>query len=464
MRQSCFRIFWILIVLGSLQSLEAQPSDKPNFIFILVDDMGWADVACMGETYFETPNIDALAKQGMKFTQAYSACTVCSPTRASFLTGKSPATLKVTDWIAGHQRPHAKLLPPDWTMHLPAGEVTIAKRLQSVGYATASIGKWHLGGTEFNPEKFGFDTNIAGFHKGSPASYSAPYQNPTLKDGPAGEFLTDRLTAEAIRFMEENQKKPFFIYLPHFAVHTPIQAKPEVTKKYAAKAQPTGKKINPEYAALVESVDDSVGNLMKALEKLKLTGRTYIIFTSDNGGLVNQTSNKPLRAGKGSAYEAGVRVPLIVRGPNIKPDTTNNTPVITADHYPTLLGLAGLKPEPDHVLEGVSLQPLLVSDGKLNRTNLYWHYPHYHPGGATPYSAIRDGDFKLIQFYEDGAFELYDLKNDPFETSNLVKSMPAKVQELNQKLELWRKQTGAQSPLPNPDFDAAKDGNNRKKA
>ncbi|MBA4147259.1 MAG: sulfatase [Verrucomicrobia bacterium] len=438
---------WVLIV-SSLR-IAAAENEKPNFIFILVDDMGWADLACYGEPYFETPNIDKLASQGMKFTQAYSACTVCSPTRASFLTGKYPATLKVTDWIAGHDKPNAKLVPPDWTLHLPKDEITIAQRLKSAGYATASIGKWHLGGPEFAPEKFGFDINIAGFHKGSPPSYFSPYNNPHLSDGPDGEYLTDRLTGEAIQFIEKNKTKPFFVYLPHYAVHTPIQAKKTVTEKYRNKPQPAGKKINPEYAALVESVDDSVGRLMTALDGLDLSRRTYIFFTSDNGGLARHTSNKPLRDGKGSVYEGGVRVPLIVRGPNIQ-QHTNDTPVITADFYSTILELAGLPHKEEHQVEGESLLPLLASNGKLKRTDLYWHYPHYHPGGATPYSAIRDGDFKLIQFYEDGAFELYNLKNDIGETQNLAVQMPAKVLELNRKLDLWRKATGAQSPLPNP--------------
>lgn len=423
--------------------------------------MGSADLGCYGEPYFETPNIDKLATQGAKFTQAYSACTVCSPTRASFLTGKYPATLKVTDWIAGHQRPHAKLLPPDWTMHLPKDEITIAQRLKSAGYATASIGKWHLGGAEFAPERFGFDLNVSGNHKGSPDSYFSPYKNVHLPDGPEGEYLSDRLTDEAIKFIEKNKSKPFFIYLPHYAVHTPIQAKKKVADKYRKKSQPPGKEINPEYAALVESVDDSVGGLMKALDELNLSSRTYLIFTSDNGGLAKQTSNKPLRDGKGSAYEGGVRVPLIVRGPGIHPHTIH-TPVITADFYPTILQLAGLPHSPEHEVEGQSLVPVLQASGALNRSDLYWHYPHYHPGGATPYSAIRSGDFKLIQFYETGAFELYDLKNDIGETKNLVNQMPPKVQELNQKLELWRKKTGAQSPLPNPNFKPEKETEKRK--
>ncbi len=449
----------LLVCVSLFFSAFASAAEKPklNFVFILADDLGWTDLSCYGSKFYETPNLDKLASQGMKFTQAYSACTVCSPTRASFLTGKYPARLHVTDWITGHKRPNAKLVPPDWTMHLPGDETTIAQVLKSVGYATASIGKWHLGDEEFYPKRFGFDENIGGFNKGSPPSYFSPYKNPFLIDGPDGEYLTDRLAEETVGFIKRNKDKPFFIYLPHYAVHTPIQAKPEVIEKYRKKIKPGDAQNDPAYAALVESLDDSVGRIMSALDDLKLAERTVIIFTSDNGGLIPKTSNAPLRVGKGSAYEGGVRVPLIVRWPGAaKPGSQSDAPVMSIDFYPTLLEMAGVTDAPNHTSDGENLVPLLKQSGKPKRTTLFWHYPHYHPGGATPYGAIRDGDFKLIQFYETGGFELYNLKEDIGETNNLAKKMGAKIGELNKQLDLWRRNVGAQMPLPNPNYDPTK--------
>ena len=421
----------------------ASAAEKPkfNFVFILADDLGWTDLGCFGSKVYETPNLDKLASQGMKFTQAYSACTVCSPTRASILTGKYPARLHVTDWIKGHQRPNAKLVPPDWTMHLPAEEKTLAQVLKSAGYATASIGKWHLGDEEFYPEKFGFDENIGGFNKGSPPSYFSPYKNPQLPDGPEGESLNNRLADEAVGFIERNKENPFFIYLPHYAVHTPIQAKPEVIEKYRKQINPGDAQNDPAYAALVESLDHSVGRIMAALDEMNLVERTVIIFTSDNGGLIPKTSN----------------VPLIVRWSGVvKPGSQSDTPVMTIDFYSTILEIAALPDVANHIPDGLSLVPLLKQKGELNRTTLFWHYPHYHPGGATPYSAIRDGDFKLIQFHETGDFELYDLKEGIGEKNNLVEQREPKVAELNRKLEVWRREVGAQMPLPNPNYSPAK--------
>lgn len=446
----------LLVFLCGALSLHAD-TPKPNFVFILIDDLGWSDLHCYGSEFHETPNIDRLASQGMKFTQAYSACCVCSPTRAAILTGKYPATLHVTDYIPGEKHPHAKLLPPDWTQHLPLNEITIAQRLKSAGYVTASIGKWHLGGPEFVPQKFGFDINIAGDHKGTPPSYFSPYNNPQLPDGRKGEFLPERLTAEAIKFMEKNKERPFFLYLPHFAVHTPIQPKPNVEKKYRKKLKPGLTQNDPAYAALVEAADDSVGRIMDALKRLKLADRTVVIFTSDNGGLTWKTSNAPLREGKATAYEGGVRVPLIVRWPGVvKAGSTCETPVISMDFYPTMLEIAGLANDTNQALHGESILPLLRQAGSIRQRELYWHYPHYHRAGATPYGAVRDGDFKLIQFYETGRFELYNLKNDLGETKNLVNDYPKKVGELNKKLDLWRKTFDAQMPLPNPNFDPVK--------
>ncbi|NOS69621.1 MAG: sulfatase [Verrucomicrobia bacterium] len=429
---------------------------KPNFIFILVDDLGWTDLGVQGSKFYETPNIDRLASQGMRFTQAYSACTVCSPTRAALLTGKYPARLHITDWIKGHVRPDAKLKVPDWTMHLPLEETTIAEALKHEGYATASIGKWHLGGSEFYPDKQGFDENLAGNDRGQPPSYFSPYGIPTLADGHKGEFLSDRLTDETLKFIERNKTKPFFIYLPHYAVHTPLMGKPEVIAKYKRKADPQNPQHNPVYAALIESVDDSVGRILQKLDELKLAENTVVIFTSDNGGLLQNdvTSNLPLRAGKGSAYEGGVRVPLFIKWPGItKPGSTCDTPAITPDYFPTMLDMAGLAAKKPRSLDGESLVPLLKQTGGLRKT-IFWHYPHYHPGGATPYSAIRDGDWKLIEFFEDNHVELYNLREDIGEQSDLATKLPDRANALRKKLHAWRTKVGAQLPTANPDYDA----------
>jgi arylsulfatase A-like enzyme len=430
---------------------------------MLVDDMGWTDIGCGGSKYYETPNIDQLAKDGMRFTDAYSACTVCSPTRAAILTGKSPARLQITDWIAGHERPFARLTIPEWTKYLPLEEETLAEKLKAKGYATASIGKWHLGGPAFYPEKQGFDVNIGGTDRGSPPSYFSPYGIATLSDGPKGEFLTDRLTSEAINFMEENKEKPFFIYLPHYAVHTPIQAKPEVVAKYQKKAPSRGHS-DPVYAALVESVDDSVGRLRAALEKLALRENTLFIFTSDNGGLshlVNAkgwsrgpTDNSPARLGKGSAYDGGVRVPFIAVWPEVIPQGEKcDVPVISYDVLPTVLAAVSGTEVKSQGIDGESLMPLLTQKDLIKRGAIYWHYPHYHPGSATPYSATREGDWKLIEFYEDSRVELYNLRRDPGETQNMAEVDGDVTERLLKQLHQWRADVGAHEPEGNPDFD-----------
>jgi len=427
----------------------SRAEEKPNFVVLLADDLGWADLGCTGSRLYETPHLDRLAAGGVRFAQAYSACTVCSPTRAALLTGKYPARLRVTDWIPGHARPKAKLRVPDWTKHLPPEEVTLAEALGAAGYVSASIGKWHLGGEAYFPEKHGFGANLGGSHRGQPPSYFSPYGIPTLPDGPPGEYLTDREGEEAARFIERNKDRPFFLYVPFHAVHTPLQAKKELIEKYQRKESAEGSgRFKPVYAAMIESLDAAVGRILEALEKSGVAGRTVVVFTSDNGGLVSSTSNRPLRAGKGSWYEGGVRVPLIVRGPGIGPaGSVRETPVITMDLYPTLLEMAGLKVPAGHVVDGMSLAPLLRGSGGLSRAALFWHYPHYHPGGATPYGAVRRGDLKLIESYEDGSLELYDLARDAGESENLA------ARELRDLLAEWRRSVGAQMPAPNPDYD-----------
>jgi arylsulfatase A len=443
---------------GLTPAAVAQPTARANIIFILVDDLGWTDLGCQGSKFHETPNIDRLAREGMRFRQAYSACTVCSPTRASLMTGKYPARLHITDWIKGHVRPKARLKVPDWTMHLPLQERTLAEALKEGGYATASIGKWHLGGPEFYPDKQGFDANLGGCDKGSPPSYFSPYGIPTLTDGPKDEFLSDRLTDEVLKFIGQNKTKRFFVYLPHYAVHIPLMGKSNVVAKYTAKANPQSPQHNAKYAALVESVDDSVGRILRKLDELKLAENTIIFFTSDNGGLVlnNVTRNLPLRAGKGSAYEGGVRVPLFVKWPGVtQPGSVCDAPVITPDYYPTMLDLAGLKPAKQQIVDGESIVPLLRQAGALSRSSICWHYPHYHPGGATPHGAIRDGDLKLIEFFEDNHVELYNLREDISEKNNLATELPDQAKRLREKLAAWRQEVAAQMPTVNPDYDPA---------
>lgn len=435
-------------------------------MLILIDDMGWTDLGCYGSKYYETPHIDQLAREGMRFTQAYSACTVCSPTRAALLTGKTPARLHITDWIAGHVPQNGRLAIPNWTQHLPLEEETLAERLKTRGYATASIGKWHLGEAEFGPTKQGFDINLGGTDKGSPPSYFSPYKIATLKDGPKDEFLTDRLTEEAVNFMEKNKSRPFFIYLPHYAVHTPIQGKPDVVAKYQAKAADKGHS-NPVYAALVESVDDGVGRLRAKLQELNLAQNTIFIFTSDNGGLANQvtpqgwtrgpTDNSPARLGKGSAYEGGVHIPLIITWPGVvQPGSTCDVPVISYDHVPTLLAATQTPLKDKQVVDGESLLPLLGQTDTLAREAIHWHYPHYHPGSARPYSAIREGDWKLILFHEDNHVELYNLKLDPGEADNRASFDSVKAMQLREKLLNWLETSGAQIPEKNAKYDPDK--------
>lgn len=429
----------------------AQDKKKPNIVFILIDDMGQRDVGCYGSKIHETPNIDRLASQGMLFTDGYAACPVCSPTRASIMTGKYPARLHLTDWIAGHEKPKARLKIPEWTKYLPLPETTIAEGLKKAGYVTASIGKWHLGGEGYLPEAQGFDVNVAGDNHGQPPSYFSPYKL-NMKEGADGEYLTDRLTEEALRFMENNKGKPFFLYFPNYAVHTPLQAKKEIAAKYLEKNLPEKGQNNATYAAMVQSVDENIGKIIKKLDELGIADSTIVFFMSDNGGLEEVTSNAPLRAGKGTLYEGGIREPWIVKWPGVvKPGSICNVPVISTDFFSTIMEMAGARPDQAKTADGLSIVPLLKGTGSVEREALYWHYPHYHitnPGGA-----IRCGDFKLIEYYEDGTLELYDLKNDVGEKTDLAGKMPDKAAELRKKLDDWRKAVGAQMPTPNPDYD-----------
>jgi len=452
-------------LLGGAAGLAAQRRRPPNIVFILADDLGWTDLGCFGSSFYQTPNIDRLARQGMRFTSAYAACPVCSPTRASILTGKYPARLHLTDWIPGRTPPGVKMRVPEWTPYLALKEVTIAEALQAAGYVSASIGKWHLGSEEHCPEKQGFAVNFGGNHLGSTPSYFYPYKIPNIRDGKSGEYLTDRLTDEALAFIGSSQSRPFFLYLAHYAVHTPIEAKSEATARYRDRVRPGQAHSHPEYAAMIQSVDESTGRVMRKLEELGIAGDTMVIFTSDNGGVVGRrhiTSNEPLREEKATLYEGGIRVPLVVRWPGVvKPGSVSDTPVTSVDYFPTLMETAGAPAPSEGAADGASLVPLLRGRGELQRSSIYWHYPHYNfhqPLIATrPCGAVRKGDFKLIEFYEDGFVELYNLREDIGERKNLARSLSDKADEMRRDLDAWRKSVSAQMPIPAPEnYDPAK--------
>ena len=446
----------LLIAAPSLRAAE-----RVNVVVILADDLGWADLGCYGSKYHKTPHLDQLAADCARFTQAYAAAPVCSPTRAALMTGKFPARLGVTDWLPGRpDRPDQKLRRPTLAQELPASETTLPAALKAAGYVTGHFGKWHLGGKEAGPRERGFDVNIAGDQSGSPLSYFAPFKNaagrfmPGLETAPDGEYLTDRLTAEAEKFIETNRDKPFFLYLSHYAPHIPMKAKAELIAKY--KAGLPGEQGNPIYAAMLEILDESVGRVVKKLDDLKLTDCTMVVFTSDNGGLCTTegpntppTINSPLREGKGYLYEGGVRVPLIVKWPgSVRPGTTVTEPVSSIDFFPTLLDVCGVKSgaKPD----GVSFLPAL--GGRGAERALFWHYPHYSNQGGRPGGAVRVGDYKLIEFYENDRRELFDLKQDPGESRNLIESHPKIAESLRQILDAWRNDVGAKMMTPNPDY------------
>ncbi len=421
---------------------------RPNIVFILIDDMGWPDVCCYGSTFHETPNIDRLADQGMKFTDAYAACPVCSPTRASIMAGQYPARIGITDFIPGHWRPYEKLIVPENTLQLPLESVTLGDMFKGQGYATGYIGKWHLGGKGYSPDKQGFDQVVSGVKN----------QNDKQVSG---------FTDKAIEFIEEKKQEPFFLYLSHHTVHIKLEAPQELVEKYEKKPKPATGVNNPVYAAMVEHLDTNVGRIMKKLDDLNLTERTIVIFFSDNGGLREAyggyrgkrqivSTNAPLRDEKGTVYEGGIREPLIVRWPGvIKPGTNCSVPVTSVDFYPTFLNILGAKAPANQPLDGESILPLLSQTGTLDRDAIYWHYPHYHH--SRPAGAIRQGKWKLIEFFEDGGkLELYDLANDIGETKNLADEKPRKAAQLRKNLARWRKSVQAKMPTPNPDYDPAR--------
>lgn len=452
----------------------AAAEPKPNVILLLADDLGWSGLGCYGNTLHETPNLDRLAAEGMRFTDAYAACTVCSPTRASLMTGKYPARLRVTDFIAGQNRPFEKLTIPDWTKYLPPRETTIAEVLKQNGYVTAHVGKWHLEAKssvaghspeDFLPTNQGFDTSI-----GKPAG-SRGYFLPkdfSRVDGGKGGYVTDYLTDEAIKVVEANKSRPFFLYFAYHNPHTPIQAKTELIAHYEQKlaARPDIKIRNATYAAMIHSLDESVGRIVTKVDELGLGGNTLILFVSDNGGLTqrygkidNIADNSPLRRGKGSAYEGGVRVPMIGRRPGYIPaGTICRTPVMTIDFFPTIAGLSGQRGIAGDV-DGVDLEVLLNDpNARLRNRALFWHYPHYHAGGDAPYSAVRFGSWRYIDFHDDTPDALYDLTKDLGEATNLASSNPEMAFRMRQRLLRWRRSVSAQMPARNAGFDPAKAG------
>jgi arylsulfatase A len=453
---------------------QAPETRPPNFVVILVDDLGWTDLTCQGSRYFETPHVDRLARQGMRLTDGYAACAVCSPTRASVQTGRYPARVGVTDWIRARFQggeidpsgenvydyvgsPNKPLLCPRNPLFMELDELTLAEALKPAGYVSCHVGKWHLGQEAQFPEKQGYDVNRGGCDLGQPPGYFDPYQSnrpyyeiPNLPPRREGEYLTDREADEALAFIRANRDKPFLLNMCHYCVHTPLQGKKDVVARYEAKPKTNQK--NPVYAAMVESVDDAAGKIMAALDELELTDRTVVIFTSDNGGLLGPTDNAPLRSGKGFPYEGGIRVPWIVRWPGVvEPGSECDVPISTVDIFPTLLEIAGVPLPTDRTIDGVSLLPVLKGNGKLNRDALYWHFPHYR-GGLGPYSIIRQGDWKLIRQYESGQLELYNLADDLSETNDLAAQMPEKVHQLDARLSEWLESVGAKLPKPNPEY------------
>jgi arylsulfatase A-like enzyme len=511
-----------------LQAEGAVNPKKPNVVFILADDLGWRDTHCYGSTFYETPNIDRLAKEGVRFTNAYAACHVSSPTRGSILTGQYPARTHLSDFLAGRKNfPFQKLLNAVTEQHLPYSEEnTFPLVMRENGYKTAIFGKWHLGEDSASCQRQGFDIHIpSAYMKGWPAeSYFSPYKMPGLQDGPKGEYLTDRMTDEAIKFMTENKDQPFLLYLSHFAVHDPIQGRPDLVEKYKKKLSGMTKLSgnpftlegnpddpnpltreelndllkNPEYqgfsvlphrivkikqfqdnvqfAAMVESLDESVGRVLSKIKELGLEDNTIVIFFADNGGMsaanfgnprreINpkkldqaySTSNLPLRGGKGWLYEGGIREPLIVRWPQeTKKGSVCKVPVVSVDFYPTILQMVGINPmKLNHVQDGVSIIPLLKGekDKSLEKRAIFWHFPHYsNHGMQSPGSAVRLGDYKLLHYLENNTVQLFNLAKDPGEQNDLSKKEPAKAKELLILLNNWRKEVRADMMSSNPDY------------
>ena len=507
-------------------TMPAADSPRPNVVIFLVDDLGWRDVGCYGSSFYETPNIDRFAENGVRFTQAYAACHVCSPTRASILTGKYPARLKLTDWITGRRDfPFQRLSNVKGLQHLPYEEQTLAETLRAAGYRTAAIGKWHLGSEPSGPQAHGFDHHVPqDWPRGAPnRTYYSPFNLKGL-EGPKDEYLTDRLTAEAEKFIEGSKDQPFFLYLAHFAVHDPIQGRTDLVKKYQRKLQKIQRKVggafvlegnpdtehplsneelkarakdpaysgyrvlpdrtvkikqhqdNVEFAGMVEAMDQSLGRLLDKLQSLDLADNTIVVFFSDNGGMAAgnfgrptrvvreseldraySTSNLPLRGAKGWLYEGGIRVPMIVKWPGHgEAGSQCDVPIISTDFYPSILEMAGLRARPEQHKDGVSFASLISGATSHDRDAIYWHFPHYsNHGMQSPGGGIRAGDYKLLEYFENGTVQLFNLRKDIGEQNDLAKTEPQKAAELTTMLHAWQRSVDAKMLVPNPDYVAA---------
>lgn len=519
--KTAFRFLWFAVVIAAFSPATAAER-LPNIVLFLVDDLGWRDLGCYGSRFYETPHIDRFAQESVRFTSAYAACHVCSPTRASIMTGKYPATLQLTDWLPGRKEfPFQKFRNATIRQHLPFEEITLAEALKEHGYATGHFGKWHLGENPSGPLQHGFDVQIPRWNKGWPnAGYHAPFRLDGLEDAP-GDYLTDRLTDEALNYIEQNQNRPFFLYLSHFAVHDPIQGRADLVQKYQEKLRQNpsrehspfllegnpdtddplsrtelnallqddayrGYRVlpnrtvkikqnqdNPQFAAMVDSMDESFGRVLSKLESLGLDDRTIIIFFSDNGGMsaanfgrpdrvisasalhaAYSTSNLPLRGAKGWLYEGGIRVPLIVKWPGQgKRGIECDVPVISTDLYPSVLEMIGAPQRPNQHTDGVSFAALLKGETAPNREAIYWHFPHYsNHGMQSPGGAIRCGDYKLLEYFENHTCQLFNLRTDLAERHNLAMEQPEVAARLRTMLHRWRANVSARMMEPNPDY------------
>ncbi|MFR9603308.1 MAG: sulfatase [Rikenellaceae bacterium] len=478
------------LTLSLLSSGVCQAAPKqPNVLIILVDDLGWNDLGFMGSEYYESPNIDKLASQGMQFSNAYAACQVSSPSRASILTGKYTTNHGVTNFLGAptgeawrKKARYTKMLPPQYAPNMSLEESTLPEYLKENGYKTFMAGKWHLGGEGSHPEDHGFDINKGGWDTGSPVGgYFSPWQNPKLPNEIEGENLSMRLSRETVDFIadhtKKNKKQPFFAFLSFHAVHSPIQTTEEKWSYFRDKAEEMGIKEegfrydgampvrqnqdNPVYAGLIQQMDDAVGVVLDALEEMGVDENTMIIFTSDNGGVVSgdnfSTSLKPLRGGKGMQWEGGIRVPMIIRTPSGEgAGVVCDTPVSGIDCYPTIVDYIGLPQNTNQAVDGVSVMPLVKGEEIAERP-LYWHYPHYGNQGGEPSGIIRDGEWKLIRYYEDDRLELYNLRIDLSELEPLNHLYPQKVKELSAKLDCWLEECGAIMPTGDPEYSPQKE-------
>ena len=470
----------------------------PNIVFFLIDDLGWADLGCFGSSFYETPNIDALAADSMLFIDAYASCPVCSPTRASIMTGKYPARVGITNYIAWRGNYHplkGRLIDVPYKKELPQEEFSIARALKDAGYRTWHVGKWHLGGEGYYPHQHGFDVNVGGCEWGMPVKgYFSPWNLPTLDDSdiPKGTYLTDYLTDQAIELIKQDGDEPFYLNMSYYSVHTPIQAKEEYIDKYRKKAKELGlseevpseiigpnvfqanpdevlrrrlEQSMPEYAAMIEILDENIGRIISTLKEQGIYDDTVIVFTSDNGGLANGTGpreenrcgitcNAPLKNGKAWMCDGGIRVSQFIRWPgHTQAGERCDTPVTSTDFYPSLLEMAGAPAKPEQHVDGVSLCPLLNKSGPLERESIFWHFPHYHGVAQSPGTAMRKGDYKLIEYYDTKSFELYNLKEDISEERELSAKEPEKLAELKTELSAWKESICAQIPERNPDWD-----------